>query len=179
LSAVQVTITSKAVGKALTFPYQRHMLDAGETPIYEVPTYEVQVGGSGGLFRAVRFGLTPVPPPWPKVRHCNTGLTAHHKVFPTWIHYDTHSFGAQGIRGAWRIMEGHQFLLHEGATPPGAGASLGCVEIVDFHSWNRFIHTVERIAGCNCHQITARGLLELTIEHAHFPLANLKEIRKS
>jgi hypothetical protein len=100
-------------------------------------------------------------------------------VTPTWLHYDTHSFGAQGIRGAWRILEGRQFLLHEGATPPaGIGASLGCIEVTNFHEWNKFLYTLESVAGGNCHQISAANLFVLIIEAAHFPIAHLKYIKQ-
>jgi hypothetical protein len=179
MKTIEVTVTSKKNGTALTYPYERHMKSADETPIYEVPTYEVKIGGNHRTFKVVRFGLTPQSPPWMKTRRCNTGLSAYHKVTPTWLHYDTHSFGARGVRGAWRILEGKQFLLHEGATPPdGIGASLGCLEVVDFREWNRFLHTLEGAAATSCHQIGASKAFILVIEAAHFPIAHLKSIQK-
>lgn len=179
MKTVEVTVTSKKNGTALTYPYERHVHYTDEMPIYEVPTYEVEVSGRPHSFKAVRFGLTPHPAPWAETRHCNTGLATYHKVTPTWLHYDTHSFGAQGIRGAWRILEGRQFLLHEGATPPeGIGASLGCIEVVNFHEWNRFLHMLKIAAGANCHQISTSKSFTLIIEAAHFPIAHLKYIKR-
>jgi hypothetical protein len=180
MNAIEVTITSKRTGTALTYPYDRHVkYPDNEAPLYEVPTYELKVSGSHHVFRVVRFGLTPARPPWAHARMCNTGIATYHKVTPTWLHYDTHSFGAQGIRGAWRIFEGKEFLLHEGATPPdGFGASLGCIEVVDFREWNKFLHTLQHASGSNLHHMSVAKSFTLIIEAAHFPMAHFKRMGK-
>src|SRR5262249_34413346 len=149
-SVVHVVITGKILGQTFVVPYSHHgglqtYVVGGvrtDTPVvYKVPYYEVRIEG-GRKYKAVRFGLQnkgQVPPP--ATRRCDAGLSAAHDCTPTWVPgYSPHSFAGGSRRGAWRLLPGRGFLIHEGAdTSAGqVGGSLGCVEILD-GDWNGFL----------------------------------------
>jgi hypothetical protein len=176
---VQVTITAKQLGTTYVVPYSHALhlqfYGTGHPVIYQVPYYEVRVGG-GGTYSAVRFGLQnngKLPPA--ATRHCDAGLAAARVCAPTWVPgYSPHSFEGASRPGAWRLLPGRGFLIHEGAdTSQGqVGGSLGCVEILD-GDWNTFLAEIEKLGGASCPQIGATGGLTVTIEAAPFPVATL------
>lgn len=173
MKPVQVTITAKQAGKGYIYPYQRH-IRVSELDIYEVPLYEIRIE-PGLTFKAIRFGLTPQTPA-PQLRHCNNGLNSYHKTIPTWVPgYSPHSYVGIGRRGAWRILDGKEFLLHEGADPDEGtvGGSLGCIEIVKGSEWNRFLASLEQVSGGTCEQISSAHSMTLVIEAAPYPVARL------
>jgi hypothetical protein len=77
--------------------------------------------------------------------------------------------------GAWQLLPGEGFLIHEGADTRDhqVGGSIGCVEILD-GNWNRFLDEIEKIAGISCADIGARRAMKVTIEHAGYPTATLR-----
>src|SRR6266852_4275243 len=140
---VHVVITARIIGRTWVVPYSHGAglelyvergVQTNKPVIYEVPSYELRVEG-GGKYKAVRFGLQNkgrMPPP--PFCHCDAGLWAEHPCTPTWVPgYSPHSFRGGPWAGAWRLLPGRGFLIHEGAdTRVGyVGGSLGCVEILD------------------------------------------------
>jgi hypothetical protein len=183
---VEVVVKSTRAGTAIIVPYShKDGLQFFRPPgvprdlyvKYEVPAYEVYVAGVGP-FRAVRFALrnlggdqTP-----PERRPCDSGLSHHRVCKPTWVpNYSPHSFRGRARPGAWRLLPGQQFLIHEGpGSEPGAvGGSIGCVEILD-GKWGHFLWQIEDAAGASCADIGAARKLTVTIEAAAFPLAVLR-----
>nr|WP_294504889.1 hypothetical protein [uncultured Rhodopila sp.] len=181
-SEVEVTITGIVRGKTFVVPYSHHqglqfVVVGGvrtERPvIYEVPYYEVRVG-RGGTYAAVRFGLQNNGSV-PKIRHCDAGLSHAHHCTPSWIPtYSPHSFRGGSRPGAWQLLPGKGFLIHEGADTrkDQVGGSLGCVEILDGR-WNYFLAEIERLAGAPVAAISASHKLQVSIESAHYPIASL------
>jgi hypothetical protein len=181
-SEVKVTITGNQKGKTLVVPYSHNQglqfVVAGgirtDRPVtYEVPYYEVRIE-RGGLYAAVRFGLQNNGT-FPKIRHCDAGLSHAQQCTPTWIPtYSPHSFRGGARPGAWQLLPGKGFLIHEGAdTRKGqVGGSLGCVEILD-GKWNDFLAEIERLAGVPAAEIGATHKLKVAIEYAPFPTATL------
>jgi len=176
VNQVRVTLTRNIVGSTLIYPYARHM-QVSQLPIYEVPLYQLRIEPNT-VFKAVRFGLTPQDPP-PATRTCNVGLFRQRVAHPAWVPgYSPHSFAGAGRPGAWRILPGQQYLLHEGSDPSEGsyGGSLGCVELAGAMAWNSFLSTLERLAGANCAAIGAAQAMTLVIENATYTQARLKRI---
>jgi hypothetical protein len=141
--------------------------------VYKVPSYEVRVEG-GSVYAAVRFGLQNKRTVL-KTRVCDAGISHHHVCIPTWVPgYSPHSFPGSSRPGAWQLLPGKGFLIHEGAdsTKKQVGGSLGCVEILD-GDWNDFLSDIERLAGRNAIAVGSKRLLTVMIEQAPFPLAAL------
>ncbi|MBI2901361.1 MAG: hypothetical protein HYY17_14345 [Planctomycetes bacterium] len=144
--------------------------------VYKVPYYFIRVEG-GGEYKAVRFGLQnkgTLPPP--ATRPCDAGLSSPRVCNPTWVPgYSPHSFPGSSRAGAWRLLPGKGFLVHEGANTllGQVGGSLGCVEILDGR-WNEFLGEIERIGKSTCSDIGSKGKLKVTIEAASYPVATLK-----
>jgi hypothetical protein len=144
---------------------------------YEVPVYEVRIEG-GSAYLAVRFGLQnkgTMPPS--KARVCDAGLSRRHICIPSWVTgYSPHSFEGGPRAGAWRLLPGKGFLIHEGAdtSKNQVGGSLGCIEILDGR-WNSFLEEIERLANSTCPVIGNRGTLKVTVESASYPKASLVE----
>lgn len=175
---ILIVITGKSKGNTFIVPYSHAaglQMDAktGEPIIYKVAWYEVRIHG-GGNYRAVRFGLQNkgnVPPPASRV--CDAGLSAGRTCAPVWVPgYRPHSFAGASRAGAWRLMPGKGFLIHEGAdsTKKQVGGSLGCVEILD-GGWNPFLDELEKLGGQSCASLGAAGRLSVKIEAAPFPVA--------
>jgi hypothetical protein len=181
---VHVVVTAEILGKTLVVPFSH---DRGlqffvqnrqvtESPVvYQVPSYEVRIEG-GSQYSAVRFGLQnkgfmPPPTSW----RCDAGLSAEHHCTPTWVPgYSPHSFTGTSRPGAWRLLLGRGFLIHEGAdtTLGQVGGSLGCIEILD-GEWNTFLGEIERIGGAPCAGLGNAGRLKVDIEAAALPMATL------
>ncbi len=180
---VHVIITDKITGDVKICPFiypagLQYYIVRGvktDTPVlYKVPAYEVRIDG-GNKYDAVRFGLQNkgVLPP-PTDRKCDAGLANPQVWIPEWIaDYSPHSFVGGIRKGAWRLIPGKAWLIHEGADRgSGYGGSLGCIEILDGH-WNGFLDEIETLGGDTCAQIaTARGL-KVTIVAAVRPTAHL------
>jgi hypothetical protein len=179
---VKVFITGIQKGKTFVVPYNHHQglqfVVVGGVPthklvIYEVPFYEVRVE-RGGTYAAVRFGLQNNGTVL-KTRHCDAGLPHAQLCMPSWIPtYSPHSFRAGSRPGAWQLLPGKSFLIHEGADARNGqvGGSLGCVEILN-GKWNDFLAEIERLAGASAAQIGATHKLKVSIESAPFPTATL------
>lgn len=181
---VHVVITGRQMGSTSVVPYSHGVglqfyvqngMPTRKPVIYKVPFYEVRIEG-GGKYKAVRFGLQNkgrMPPPATCV--CDAGLSAAHNCTPTWVPgYSPHSFAGGSRAGAWRLLPGRGFLIHEGAdTRKGqVGGSLGCVEILD-GGWNTFLNEIERLGGAVCHALGTAGKLKVKIEPAAYPKATL------
>jgi|SRR5579871_5027513 len=185
MATVQVVITGRILGKTFVVPYSHQgglqfYIDSGrrteEPVIYEVPFYEVSIAG-GSRYGAVRFGIQnqgQMPPM--AVCRCNAGISIAQTCTPTWVPgYSPHSFTGNSRPGAWRLLAGKGFLIHEGANTRmnQVGGSLGCVEILD-GGWNTFLGEIERLGGAPCAAIGASGSLKVTIEAAALPMATLR-----
>jgi len=177
---VVVTITGRELGRWILTPFQYgpglQRYASGAFVRYEVPIYAVSVKG-GREFKAIRFGLVNrgVLPP-PAVRTCDAGLSAARVANPSWVAtYSPHSFRLPGRPGAWRLIEGKGFLIHQGTDDPTttAGGSLGCVEIVGKNEWNSFLGDLESISGADCARIASSKAITVKVEHATFPTAKL------
>ena len=177
---IQIVITGKGKGNTFVVPYSHTaglQMDAntGKPVIYKVPWYEVRIGG-GGAYRAVRFGLQNkghAPPP--ALRACDAGLSSGRICTPMWVPgYSPHSFAGGSRTGAWRLLPGKGFLIHEGAdgAKGQVGGSLGCVEILD-GGWNAFLGELEKLGGDSCASLGAAGKMSVKIEAASFPVATL------
>lgn len=175
---IEVVITGITKGDAFIIPYSHAdglQFTGGKPVVYRVPWYEVRVEG-GGSYRAIRFGLRnrgQTPPP--AVRPCDAGLSAGRTCTPTWVPgYSPHSFAGGSRAGAWRLLPGKGFLIHEGAdgNKGQIGGSLGCVEILD-GQWNGFLGELEALGGQTCPSLGATGRLKVKIEPATYPVATL------
>jgi hypothetical protein len=141
---------------------------------YRVPAYEVFVG-STGPFRAIRFALRNNGKPPESARPCDTGLSHERVCRPTWVPtYSPHSFRGRSRPGAWQLIHGKDFLIHEGPGPESTatGGSIGCIEILD-GKWGHFLWTIEDAGNGTCAMIGAAGKLTATIEAADYPAAML------
>jgi hypothetical protein len=178
MNPVTVTVTGNIAGTAYIVPYNKHDgLQRWRPPgssrdmlaLYTVSAYEVQVGGAH--HRAIRFGLRNTGSKPQRTRNCDTRLSADRTCTPAWIPtYSPHSFAGTSRRGAWQLLPGKGFLIHEGPGPTQAGGSIGCVEILDA-MWDDFLGEIEKAAGATCAQIGAAGRLTVKIEHATYPAA--------
>jgi hypothetical protein len=181
---VRVIVAAKITGKTLVVPYSHDRglefyLQNGtatERPVvYRVPSYEVRIEG-GSTYSAVRFGLQNkglMPPP--ASLRCDAGLSAEHHCTPTWVPgYSPHSFAGSSRPGAWRLLPGRGFLIHEGAdtTSGQVGGSLGCIEVLD-GEWNTFLGEIEKLGGAHCTGLGAAGRLKVDIEATALPMATL------
>src|SRR6266700_1867184 len=86
---------------------------------------------------------------------------------PSCPHYSPHSFSGKGRRGAWQLIPGAGFLIHEGADSNAgdAGGSVGCIEVGE-GGWNAFLGEIEALAGGPCTSVGASRKLTVTIEYA-------------
>jgi len=181
-NSVVVTVTSQIVGTGMVVPYnheqglQTHRPAPGrpaQLVLYQVPLYEVKVEG-GQRYKAVRFAVRNTGAS-PATRGCDTGLSHARTCTPSWVpNYSPHSFNGIARPGAWRLLPGKGFLIHEGADSRrrDVGGSIGCIEIVDGR-WNAFLGDIERLAGTTCVQIGPSRLLTVKIETAPYPNARL------
>lgn len=183
MNAVQITVTKRQVGTGSIVPYShRDGLQrygggqSGPPVIYTVPVYELRIE-SGGTYAAVRFALhnrgdNATPP----IRPCDSGLHEARVCTPSWLpHYNPHSFRGGSRPGAWQLLPGRGFLIHEGANrfTGQVGGSIGCIEVLDGR-WNTFLAELEKISDGGCHQIAARRQLTVKIEFAAYPHAMLQ-----
>ena len=137
---------------------------------YQVPAYEVYVSGAGP-FRAIRFGLRNTGGAPTSRRPCD--LSQHRICQPTWVPtYSPRSFQGRSRLGAWRLLAGKDFLIHEGPSPAEYGGSIGCIEILD-GKWGHFLWQIESFANVDCARLGAAGALTVIIEAATYPLAIL------
>lgn len=182
MAEVKVTVGGKPDGKTLVAPYShteglQYVMSGGvrtnRMVLYSVPRYSVTIQG-GNAYSAVRFGLVNKGTV-PVTRVCDAGLSAARNCTPTWVpSYSPHSFDGNSRPGAWRLIKGKGFLIHEGANTSEnqVGGSLGCVEILD-GKWNDFLGEIEKRAGVTSSLIADRGLLKVAIEYADYPTATL------
>jgi hypothetical protein len=184
MARVHLTITSRMSGRAAVVPYSHeHGLQtlknaAGQlfAVVYIVPAYEVRIEG-GATYAAVRFGLQN-DGKWPvksDTRRCDAGLYEKRTCTPSWDPtYSPHSFQGTARKGAWILLPGKGFLIHEGPdrNNNGIGGSLGCVEILD-GKWNAFLQQIEKLGGGSCASIGAAGTLTVSIEAGSYPIGSL------
>jgi hypothetical protein len=181
---VHVIVTARQQGKTLIVPYNHSVglqmrivngIRTGDFVVYEVPFYEILIEG-GSRYSAVRFGLqnkgesNP-----PSKRTCDAGLSHSSLCTPSWRpDYSPHSFRGSSRPGAWCLLPGRGFLIHEGAdTRLGqVGGSLGCIEILD-GGWNGFLREIETLGGGTCSAIAVAHKLKVTIQSTLFPAARL------
>ena len=182
MAAVTVRITGTVVGTSFIVPYSHTdglqqypagHAKAGQAVVYQIAKYEMAVVG-GGTYAVIRFGLqnkgTIV-----RTRTADAGLTSPRTVNPTWVPgYSPHSFHGGPYEGAWRILPGKGFLIHEGAdTRAGqVGGSLGCVEVLD-GGWSVFMDELKSSCGQPWPIIANRHLLKVVVEHGSYPTATL------
>jgi hypothetical protein len=182
MATVSVNLTNKVVGTSLIVPYnhsqglQRYPAGnakAGQPVIYRINKYEMVVNGSTN-YHVVRFGLQNNGTISPS-RVSDAGLSAPHTVHPSWVPgYSPHSFSGGPFAGAWRILPGKSFLIHEGANESlgQVGGSLGCVEVLGGR-WPDFLNELKTVCGVDWPTIGDRGLMNLTIEAGSYPTAAL------
>jgi hypothetical protein len=182
MATISVKLTNKVVGTSLIVPFnhsqglQRYPegdTKAGQLVIYRINKYEMVVNGST-KYEVVRFGLQNNGTISPS-RVSDAGLTAPHTVHPSWVPgYSPHSFSGGPFVGAWRILPGRGFLIHEGANEAlgQVGGSLGCVEVLG-GKWPNFLNELKTVCGMNWPMIGARRLMNLTIEPGWYPTATL------
>ena len=180
--AVSVTVGSTVLGQTQVVPYSHREglqyvavrgVPTDQPLVYKVPYYDVTIQG-GSSYTAVRFGLQNKGTA-PKTRTCDAGLSSHRVCTPTWLpKYSPHSFNGTSRDGAWILIPGKSFLIHEGAdTRIGqVGGSLGCIEILD-GKWNSFLAEIEKLAKTTVTEIGKKGLLSVTIKAAPYPTATL------
>lgn len=182
MPTVAVKLTNKAVGTTLIVPFshsqglQRYPAGhakAGQSVIYRINKYEMVVNGSK-KYEVVRFGLQNNRT-ISSSRVSDAGLTAPRAVHPSWVPgYSPHSFSGGPFAGAWRILPGRGFLIHEGANESlgQVGGSLGCVEVLG-GKWPDFLNTLKTVCGADWPTIGAQGLMNLTIDAGSYPTATL------
>jgi hypothetical protein len=184
MNAVNVTVTNRQIGTGPVVPYSHRAglqvysggYKSGLPVVYTVPTYELRIE-SGGTYAVVRFGLRKThDKATPQVRPCDSGLHETRVCTPSWLpHYSPHSFRGSSRPGAWQLLPGKGFLIHEGANRSAGevGGSIGCIEVLDGR-WNTFLAEIEKIGGGPCHGIAASRKLTVTIELAQYPQAVLR-----
>lgn len=183
MNAVEVIVTNKQVGTGPVVPYShRQGLQyygggrSGRPVVYNVPVYELRVT-SGGSYSVIRFGLhNRGDNATPRVRPCDSGLHEPRVCTPGWMpHYSPHSFRGGSRPGAWQLLSGKGFLIHEGADVPNGqvGGSIGCIEVLN-GKWNDFLAEIEKLGGGTCHQIATARKLNVRIEFARYPQAILR-----
>ena len=179
---ISVKVTSNVVGTSLIIPfnyteglqmYPAGHSKAGQPVIYRINKYEMVVDASKS-YHVVRFGLQNNGK-IPASRISDAGLTAPRTVHPSWVPgYSPHSFQGGPYAGAWRILPGGGFLIHEGANEAlgQVGGSLGCVEVLG-GKWPDFLDTLKTVCGVDWPKIGSLGLINLTIEAGSYPTATL------
>jgi hypothetical protein len=179
---VSVRVTSKVVGSTLIVPfnfkdglqtYPKGHPKAGGNPLYRVNKYAMLVNGQT-QYEVIRFGLQNHGTV-PKMRICDAGLRSGRTVRPSWVPgYKPHSFEATGYEGAWRIIDGKGFLIHEGPDvgQNQVGGSLGCIEVLDGR-WPDFMDELINITEQQWPEIGKHRLMTLTIDATHSPTAVL------
>jgi hypothetical protein len=183
MAGISVKLTNKVVGKSLIVPFNHSQglqqypaghLKAGQPVLYQINKYEMVVNGST-KYDVVRFGLQNKGTISPR-RVSDAGLSAPHTVHPSWVPgYSPHSFSGGPFAGAWQILAGRSFLIHEGANEAlgQVGGSLGCVEVLG-GKWPDFLNELKTICGVDWPAIGARRLMKFTIEAASYPTATLR-----
>jgi hypothetical protein len=179
---VSIIVTGRANGVGPVVPYskekglQSYFTSTGirttRLVVYNVPIYQVRIEG-GSVYDAVRFGLRHRDELTPDRRPCDTGLANNRICHPRWIPgYSPHSFVGESRTGAWQLLPGKNFLIHEGADRAAGqvGGSTGCIEILD-GTWNDFLAEIEKLAGADCSAIGAMSKLTVTIEETRYPIA--------
>jgi hypothetical protein len=180
---VTVTITGLSRGNTDVVPYNRAQglqrrivggVVTNQLVVYQVPSYEVRVEGAR-TYAAIRFGLQNNGTVT-KTRRCDVGISNAQVCTPEWVPgYRPHSFGGLMRQGAWRVLPGRQFLIHEGPdSRTQHGGSFGCIEILD-RRWNDFLADIERLAGMPAPDISRTKALKVVFETAPFPTATLVE----
>jgi hypothetical protein len=182
MAKVSVKLTNKVVGTSLIVPFNHTQglqmyppghAKAGQPVIYRINKYEMVVNGST-KYEVVRFGLQNKGTIASR-RTSDAGLSAAHSVNPSWVPgYSPHSFTGGPFAGAWQILPGKGFLIHEGANEAlgQVGGSLGCVEVLG-GKWPDFLNELKSICGVDWPAIGNRKLMVFTIEAGHFPTATL------
>lgn len=182
MTSVSVQLTRKVIGTSLIVPFNHSQglqmyptghAKAGQPVIYRINKYEMVVHGTT-KYQVVRFGLQNRGTILPS-RISDAGLNAAHSVHPGWVPgYSPHSFTGGPFAGAWRILPGRGFLIHEGANEAAGqvGGSLGCVEVLG-GKWPDFLNQLKTVCGADWPVIGNRGLMNLTVEAAQFPTATL------
>ena len=182
MAKVSVKLTNKVVGMSLIVPFNHSQglqlypaghAKAGQPVIYQISKYELVVNGST-RYDVVRFGLQNNGTISP-IRVSDAGLTAPRTVHPSWVPgYSPHSFSGGPFAGAWRILPGQGFLIHEGANEAlgQVGGSLGCVEVLG-GKWPNFLNELKTVCGTDWPTIGSRGLIDLTVEGGSYPTATL------
>jgi hypothetical protein len=182
MPSATVTITSKITGTSLIVPYSHadglqiypaSHAKAGEPVIYRINKYQMLVNGTS-KYEVIRFGLQNKGT-YAATRVSDAGLTLGRTVHPTWVSgYSPHSFAGGPYAGAWRILPGKGFLVHEGADESlgQVGGSLGCVEVLA-GKWSGFLTEVKTACGQDWPTIGKKGLMNLVIEAASSPTATL------
>lgn len=182
MPSVKVKITGVIRGTSLIVPYshtgglQRYPVGhakAGQPVIYKINKYQVKVV-NGNTYDAVRFGLQNKGTIEPQ-RVADAGLSTARTVHPSWVAgYSPHSFAGGAYAGAWRLLPGKGFLIHEGAnsTAGQVGGSLGCVEILD-GGWNAFMDELKTICKVPWPAIAAQRLMTVDVDFAQPPTATL------
>ena len=182
---VEVIVTSMPRGQGPVVPYSHEGgLQFYNTPtgvrtnrpvVYDAPVYAVLISG-GRSYVAVRFGLKNNGAPPSPTRPCDTGLADTRVCIPGWLpHYSPHSFRGTSRRGAWQLLPGKGFLIHEGANRAQhqVGGSIGCIEILD-GGWNTFLEEIEDLGKGTCAEIAAQMRLRVQIQRANYPVATLR-----
>jgi hypothetical protein len=185
MNAVNITVTNRQIGTGPVVPYSHRDgllvysggYKSGQPVVYTVPIYELQIASTGGTYAVVRFGLhNRGDNAAPQLRPCDSGLHETRVCTPAWLpHYSPHSFHGGSRPGAWQLLPGKGFLIHEGANRPAGqvGGTIGCIEVLDGR-WNTFLAEIEKIGGGPCHQIAASRKLTVTIEFAQYLQAVLR-----
>ena len=183
ITAVEIVVTSVIKGFGPIVPYSHEAglqfvviggVRTNRPVVYDVPIYEVKITG-GSSYLALRFGLRNTGAT-PKTRGCDAGLSHARDCFPTWLPtYSPHSFRGGARPGAWQLLPGKGFLIHEGADRPSGqiGGSIGCVEVLD-GAWNDFLAEIEKLGHGTCSQIGAAKKLRVAIQYANYPVATLR-----
>jgi len=182
MPSVVVTLTKAIVGTSFIVPFshadglQRYPAShakAGKPVVYRISKYQMLVNGTS-KYEVIRFGLQNKGT-YPATRLSDAGLTASRTVHPTWVPgYSPHSFAGGPFAGAWRIIPGKGFLIHEGAdeSKGQVGGSLGCVEVLG-GKWPDFLTEVKTTCGFDWPLIGKKGLMKLVVEGASSPTAIL------
>jgi len=182
MATVTVKLTNKVVGMSLIVPFSHAQglqeypaghAKSGQLVVYRINKYEMVVNGAT-TYHVVRFGLQNKGTILPS-RSADAGLTVKRTVQPSWVPgYSPHSFSGGPFAGAWRILPGQGFLIHEGANEAlgQVGGSLGCVEVLG-GKWPNFLNELKTVCGVNWPAIGAQGLMNLTIEAGSNPIATL------
>ena len=182
MPSVVVKISGKETGTSRIVPYSHAdglqnypagHAKSGQPVIYKINKYEIVVVG-GGKYDAIRFGLQNKGTLSPS-RVADAGLTSPRTVHPTWVvGYSPHSFRGGPYAGAWRILPGKGFLIHEGADSRvgQVGGSLGCVEVLD-GGWSVFMDELKAMSGESWPNIASKRLLTVEVASASYPIATL------